>query len=156
MSKLLRIPSCVPISVIKEAIENHLKETNGPEGMMDRLRNAEDKRMSSTDMDRKNPFDSGPIGSGWLLKNGTFKWANSISSHDALARKLGFKNIEDARDNGGLIRSWADRDDRIITVGVDEFSELNKKQQDAIEKIAKINNGAIRDDRGNIVIDHRI
>lgn len=104
---------------------------------------------------RAEPFDSGPIGSGWLDKDGNFQWAAAVASHDTLAQKLGFKNIEDAQKRGGLIRSWADRDDRVFTVGVDQFSELSPRQQKRVEDLAIENRGAVRDDRGNIVLDYR-
>ena len=110
---------------------------------------------SAEEMTRKNPFYGTNTSSGWLLKNGEFKWAKSISSHDDLAKSLGYKNIEDLRDNHGAIRVWSDGDERIISLSVDRFSYLSPKLQARVEDLAIEYSAAIRDDRGNIVVDYR-
>jgi hypothetical protein len=110
---------------------------------------------SKEEMGRKNPFHGHSTVSGWLLKNGEFKWAQSISSHDDLAISLGYKSIEDLRDNHGAIRVWADGDEKIITLSVDRFNDMSPRLQNRVEDLALEYSAAIRDDRGNIVVDYR-
>jgi len=106
-------------------------------------------------MSRKNPFLGDRTTSGWLLKNGEFKWAGSINSHDDLAKSLGYKNIEDIRDIHGGIRIWADGSEKIITLSVDRFEDLSRRLQSHVENLAIEYKAAIRDDRGNIIADYR-
>ena len=110
---------------------------------------------SQAEMTRANPFYGTNTSSGWLLPDGRFYWAKSISSHDDLAKSLGFQSIEDLRDRHHGIRVWADGDDKVITLSVDRFNELSTKLQQRVEDLAIEYSAAVRDDRGNIIIDYR-
>lgn len=104
-------------------------------------------------VERKNPFKGSRIVSGWLTADGDFKWGNALADHEGLAQHLGFKSIEDIRDNHGALRVWADGEERIVTFNADRFSELPRLQRVALEDMAAEHGAALRDDRGNLLSD---
>lgn len=90
--------------------------------------------------------------SGWLLPNGKTTFGNFSYIHEELARKNGFKSIEEAQKAGAnrivLGPSSSGEKAGEIILGVDRLSDLPDAQRRAVERLARENDLEVRLDTG--------
>ena len=111
--------------------------------------------LSKESTERADPFVGQRIVSGWLLSDGQFRWGRNLADHEPLAQFLGFKSIEDLRDNHGAVRVWADGSEKLISFDPDRWNDMSGRQRSSIDDLAIETKAAIRDGRGNIIEDYR-
>jgi len=111
--------------------------------------------LSKESTERADPFVGQRIVSGWLLSDGQFRWGRNLADHEPLAQFLGFKSIEDLRDNHGAVRVWADGSEKLISFDPDRWNDMSGRQRSSIDDLAIEAKAAIRDGRGNIIEDYR-